>query len=261
MFNFEDNSQFGVTYSTRIVRPSYSFFNPNNIYSSIYATTEGNVNLRSQIINSLELSYLYKSYYASLSLSRASNPKIDLPTQFQSSGITIHRYISNLKATYTYNLNVNIPLKITSWWQGYTNIGVLNNRAILLDGGKGSNWFYNINTNQSFTFQKKNRIELNAFYNSGSQFAYSTTMSIQNISIGYRRTIIADKLNLTFNVNDVFGINKFKLKNDYGYLYDDMQSLKNNRFFRLSILYQFNTGNKFTVRNNSSKGSFGEKRY
>ena len=45
LFNFKDNSQFGVTYSTRIVRPSPTFFNPNNIYSSIYATTEGNGNL------------------------------------------------------------------------------------------------------------------------------------------------------------------------------------------------------------------------
>jgi hypothetical protein len=260
LFNFKEASQLSASYSTRISRPSYAFFNPNHIYSNIYSITQGNANLRAQILNSFELSYLYKGYYASLSLTRASNPKIDLPGQNQNSGITITRYVTNLKATHTYNFNMNIPLRITSWWQGYSNIGILNNRAVLLNNENVSSWFFSFNTNQSLTIHKKNKVEFNFNYSSGSRFAYSITMPNQNFSIGYRRSI-TDKLNLTLNVNDVFGINKFKLENNYGYLYDEMRSLKNSRFFRLSLLYQFNTGNRFAIRSSSSKGSFGEKRF
>lgn len=261
LYNFKDNIQWGLSYSTRIVRPSYSFFNPAIIYSNVFANTEGNLRLEPQILNNWEMSFLYKGYYASVSLSHASDPKIDLPKEQQNSGLTISRYVSNLKFTKNYTLNVNIPLRIKPWWQSYTNISLLNNMARLLDNTSISSWFTNLNLNHSITIDKKSKAEINFYYTSGSRFAYSKSLSIKNLSLGYRRSLIKDRFDLTFNMNDVLGINKFKLQNDYIYLFEELESIKNSRSFRLSLVYQFNTGNKFFLRSNSSKGSFGEKRY
>lgn len=261
LYNFKDNTQLGLTYSTRIVRPSYSFFNPATIYTNVFASTEGNLKLDPQILNNWEISFLYKGYYASVSLSHASDPKIDLPREQQNSGLPISRYVSNLKYTNNYTFNLNIPLRIKPWWQSYTNISLLNNMARLLDNTNISSWFTNLNLNHSITIDKKSKAEINFYYTSGTRFAYSKTLAIKNLSLGYRRSLIKDRFDLTFNMNDVLGINKFKLLNDYIYLFEEVESIKNSRSFRLSLVYQFNTGNKFFLRNNSSKGSFGEKRY
>jgi outer membrane receptor protein involved in Fe transport len=256
-----DHDQLGLTYSNRIARPSYSAFNPNAIYSSILTRTVGDPNLNPQILNNVEFSFRHQNAYLSVSWSHAASPKIDLPTPQQDSGITITDYTTNLKYTNTLYTDVNIPLKFTSFWQSYQDVGVTNYNSLLLDGSHQSNWFFHLTTNQTFNLSSQSKIELNYNYSSGSQFAYSHIYPMQNLSLGYKQFLLQKRASLSLNVNDVLGINKFKMSSNYGYLYNETQSLMNGRYFRLSATYQFKTGNTFSVRRtNSSKSDFGEKR-
>lgn len=260
-YTYNDNNQLGLNYSMRIVRPGYTDFNPNNTYATILTNIYGNPSLTPQIQNNLEFSYLYKSYYLSIGFNHASRPRVDLPQTNQDSGITIIRYITNLRYTTNSRINLSLPFKLTSWWQTYSNIGVTNTITGLLNNEKQSNWFINLNSYQNFSINAANKIELNFFYSSGSRFAYTRTQALANLSLGYKYTIKKGKLEAGFNINDVLGINKFRMVSDYGYQFYEMKSVKNNRFFRVSISYLFTTGNKFSLRSNSSKADFGEKRY
>ncbi|HTR30851.1 MAG TPA: outer membrane beta-barrel family protein [Puia sp.] len=260
-YNLNDHDQLGLTYSSRIARPSYSAFNPNANYSSVLTRTVGDPNLNPQILNNIEVSFRHQNAYLSMSWSHAASPKIDLPTSQQDSGITITDYTTNLKYTNTLYTDINIPVKITQFWQSYQDAGVANNSSLLLDGSHQSNWFFHFSTNQTFSVSDNSKVEVNFNYSSGSQFAYLHIYPQSGLSIGYKQFFLQKRLSVNLNVNDVMGIDKFKMVSDYGYLYDEMHSIKNSRYFRLSATYQFKTGNAFSYRrSNSSKGDFGEKR-
>lgn len=260
-FDLNENNHLGLSYSLRIIRPSYSDFDPNTNYFSPLLSVQGSYNLDPQLLNKLELSYIFKNYFISFTFTRAGNPRIDLPQENQNSGVTIANYVTNLKRNDNFYVTLNIPVTVSKWWQIYSNLSLSNTSSILLDSQVTSNWFYNFSINQTFSLGASNRIESNFYYNSGYAYAYSITKSNCNLSLGYRYFFQKDKFNLTFNINDILGTDKFRTSSNYGYLMSDLSSSKNNRSIRLSLVYKFNTGNIFSMRPTSSKNDFGEKRY
>jgi outer membrane receptor protein involved in Fe transport len=260
-YNMANHDQLGLSYAEHIARPSYSAFNPNTIYSTILTSTQGNPDLKPQILNDAELTFVHHNAYLSVSFSHEASPKIDLPTAQQDSGITITDYTTNLKYTNTLNADVNIPFNVSKIWQFYIDAGILNNSSLLLDGSNQSNWFVHCSTGQTLTISGQSKVEVNFDYSSGMQFAYMQTYTGPNLSIGYKQFLFQKKLALSLNVNDVLGTSQFSVKSNYNYLYDHMQSIKNDRFFRLSATYEFKTGSAFSLqKHNSSKGDFGEQR-
>jgi Outer membrane protein beta-barrel family len=260
-YNFENHDQLGLSYATHIARPSYTAFNPNQLYSTILTSTQGDPDLKPQILNDAELTFVHHNAYLSVSFSHESSPKIDLPATQQDSGITITDYTTNLKYTNTLNTDVNIPFNVAHFWQFSIDAGVLNNNSQLLDGSHQSDWFVHLSTSQTFTISDHSKLEVDFDYSSGMQFAYTQTYTGPNLSVGYIQFLLQKRLTLNFNVNDVLGTSKFSVKSNYSYLYDHLQGIKNDRFFRLSATYEFKTGNVFSLRKaNSSKGDFGEQR-
>jgi len=260
-YNLGKSDQLGLSYASHIGRPSYTFFNPNAIYSTVLSSTTGDPDLRPQVLNDAEFTFVHHNAYLSVSFSHASSPKIDLPTATQDSGITITDYTTNLKYTNTLNADVNVPITVAKFWQFYVDAGVLNNSSLLLDGAHQSNWFVHVSTGQTFTLSAQSKLEANFSYSSGMQYAYTNTYIGPNLTVGYKRFLLRKRLALNLNVNDVLGANKFSAKSNYSYLYDHMQSIKNNRFFRLNATYEFKMGQVFAARrSNSSKGDFGDQR-
>ena len=260
-YGLSNNDQVGLTYAKRIVRPGYNDFNPNGLFNGVLSITSGTLNIKPQFQNNVELSYLRKSYFFSINASHAGNPRIDLPSVIQDSGITINRYVTSLKNTFNLSFNISAPIRITKFWQTYNNISIVNNSAKLLTDQKESKWYGSLNSSHTLNLKIRSKFELNFYYTSGSLFAYTETKHIINLSVGYRYVIRKGKLEASININDILGTNKFRMISDYGYQYYSFESVKNNRFFRIGINYLFKTGDIFSIRSNSSKAEFGEKRY
>jgi hypothetical protein len=260
-YSHTESSQFGLSYSRRIVRPNYVDFNPNKTYYSPLGNTEGNIALQPQFQNSLELSYNTKGYYFALGFNNAQSPRIDLPREAQNDGTNIERYVTNLGRQNTFTFTAGLPVSIAKWWQTYTSLGATHARFNMLGNQRSNRWWYEIYSNHNFILNSRNRLELNFNYSSPSWYAYSKTLGLANLSVGYRCNLVKDKLDLGVNVNDVLGINKYRIIDDYGYQRIETSAFRNNRFYRISLNYRFNTGDLFSIRGTGSKGDFGEKRY
>lgn len=260
-YNKNDNNQFGFSYSRRIVRPNYVDFNPNQNYNSPLSTNRGTLALQPNFSNNLELSYNTKGYYFAVTFSHIKNPRIDLPLQTQDGGVTINNYVTNLQHQNNLLFTAGLPVAIKSWWQTYTSVSLTNANFKVRGGPATSNWWTDVYNNHNFIFNSRHRAEITFSYSSAYWYAYSKTHALANLSVGYRWNVLKDKLDLGININDIAGINKFRITNDYRYQLQVTEAFRNNRYYRISLNYRFNTGNVFQLRSSSSKNDFGEKRY
>ncbi|HEV7231834.1 MAG TPA: outer membrane beta-barrel protein, partial [Bacteroidia bacterium] len=99
------------------------------------------------------------------------------------------------------------PLNPTKWWS-ITNNGnlyygqyVANLSQTPLNSGKVA---FDINSNSTFTINKKLSAEMLAVYNSASIFGYLTVKPTWQLSVGMQCKVLKDKGNLKLSLSDIF---------------------------------------------------------
>lgn len=250
-----ENSTFGMNYSRRIDRPSYSNLNPFRFYSSRYNYSEGNPFLQPFYIDNAEISFTHKSYYTSIYTTYMTNG-IDQVT-FVSNNNPIQRVIPyNFYKQLNVGTSHNYTFNKWNWLES-------NNSATLFYSKTTSDlentlpkiekWTVFLSSNNSFVINKTIKAELNFTYQSPAVAGSYTTNSWYYIDVGVRYTTPNKKLNIALNAMDIFRTNKVTFTQIVNGIKQKSYDYADTQKVRLSLSWNFGKQLKTEKRKQSNE--------
>lgn len=254
------NSRVSFSASRRIVRPSYSDFNPYR-YRSFYdpnVSQAGDVNLRPQYVNRYELGYVYKNFFGSLSYAdrRGVRAMFALPDN----GITGVKLQAVNINTGDWTALVSYNRQFKKWWQLNASGNLYYYQSFLFNSETRRSLAGFFSVNNSLQLAKKLKADASFRYISAAQAQYWRTSGYVSAGAGLSASLLRDNVTATLNLEDILGTQKVEWTYDYVNVRTVTTPVSNARLFRLSFIYRFRTGNLFQARSRQSN-DFGEIRY
>lgn len=166
-----DQSEFQLSYTKRISRPSYNELASFIIYADPTSVETGNPFLLPAISNILKLGYNYLGYSISALLSRDNNPIVGYQTSTDALGNILILSPQNLTYQNNLTLQTNLPWSVTDWWRmNYSFVGGWRKfKETYTDQPAEKTYFaYSTNLNQSFMLPRDFSLEISGWYNSSS---------------------------------------------------------------------------------------------
>ncbi|WCT14369.1 outer membrane beta-barrel family protein [Mucilaginibacter jinjuensis] len=256
-FKSKVKQQLVLSYNRRIIRPGYTDFNPNQNPTNRFTDITGQPDLKPQFLNNFELSYNISKLSITAYDSYKKNLKEVVP-QSSDQGLVQKNQITSYSFENDAGININFPLTFFKWWSCSNTLTASNTETKLLDNTSINYFNYNVSSFQSFSIDKRNKFDLRIFYRPKSQINYGDMYEVTSLTAGYRTSILNDKLIITANINDILGRNKLSYYQDFGPTYLSQIALRNDRYFRIGLRYNFLTGNKFSIRNKRTKNDTSE---
>lgn len=206
-FNGKPQSQWSISYSRRIDRPTYQSLNPFEFRLDEYSFSKGNTGLRPQYTNSVAITHIYKFKLTSkLSYSHTK----DIFTQFFDTSDRSKIFITqrNLANQNTVGLDFTYPLQV-KWYSGFINLNSYYSHY-KADLGPGrivdlDIYAMSMVMQHSFNLGKGYRAELTANYSSPS-ISQGTlkTKSIWGLDVGMQKSVLKNKGTIRMAVSDIF---------------------------------------------------------
>ncbi|WP_282015114.1 outer membrane beta-barrel protein [Marinifilum flexuosum] len=234
-----EKSQLSLSYSKKLVRPSFQDLNPSISYIDSLSYFQGNPNLKNARIHNLNMKFSYMKY-ASISLfykktknaivwyidSSEENDQIAIGTQ------------KNIDLQTTWGMDVVIPYQAKKYTiylaSGFEKI---NNKGFYADLDK-TKWYVKSGIDLSLPY--KLNVNLTGLYFSDGVNGIWSYEEAFKIDAGLSRAFLNDKLNVSLAFEDIFKSNEMesnaRFNNrfiTYKYYYDDS-------FVRLRVSYKLN---------------------
>lgn len=151
------------------------------------------------------------------------------------------------------------PVKIAKWWS------TQNTLQLMYQNLKAPEYHIEkpivlVQTNQTFTIDKKTNFTLSGFYISNFLFANGLVDPFGSINAGVTRKFFDDKLALKFNVNDVFYTQKINANMQYNDFNLKIKTRQQSRYFTVGLTYNFKAGKSFKLKKIENTNSDEEKR-
>lgn len=232
----------GITYSSRISRPTFQDMDPFINYIDSLSSFRGNPYLLPSYMHSVEASLIYlKEASLTFSYSR-TNGAMNLVVEKLNDGTDAFiATTKNLDFSETYSAGVTIPYEL-SWWTTYNYFGYMVNTFSYKSAGevvenkKPMLYMY---LYDEFRVKKLFSMEVTFEYTSAGVDGIFTFEPFYNLSANIKKTFFKDKLTCRFIANDILStaFNKGSSKvNGYNVNYI---SKENTHFFLLSLNYRF----------------------
>ena len=241
-YDFTKDLKTGITYSSRITRPSFQDMDPFVNYIDSLSSFRGNPNLRPSYTNEFEASLIYMEE-ASLTFNYsrtdgAMNLVVDKLNDGTDAFIATNK---NLDYSETYSAGITIPYEL-SWWTTYNYFGYLVNTFSYKSEGSVIN-----NTKPMFYMYLYNEFRVKKLFSMEVTFEYTgagvdgifTFEPFYNLSANIKKTFFHDKLTCRFIANDILSTayNRGN-SNVQGYNVNYI-SKENTHYFVLSLNYKF----------------------
>jgi len=241
-----EGEEIGLSYGRRIDRPDYEDLNPFREYIDEFTFEEGNKNLRPQITNNLELSWVTMDDMAEFTAfyNHRSDLIMETVTQDNNNNFIITRP-ENLGTNTFYGVSGEVELEPTDFWittfyafyYRRNTTGMINDQPFELGRNTLSGAFIN-----SFYFDKGWSI-VSAFWHV-SKKASETFVRDANprFSFFVQKKFWDNQANLKLVVNDVFNLDQYTGTSRYQNV-DVFQDIKEQtQYMRLSFTYKFKGG-------------------
>ena len=240
-FNKNPISQWSISYSRRIDRPSYQNLNPFEFNLDKYTFQRGNTELRPQYTNSIGITHTYKfRLNTTVNYSHVSDVFSIVPDNEGTRGFIMTKNVATQDIV---SLNISLPLQY-KWYSIFTN---LNSYYAHYKGdiGKGNKvdldvFSFNLYAQQTFKLGKTTTAEISSFYNAPSVWQGTIkSKEMWGIDAGLQQTILKGKATVKASVSDIFKTMQWGgTSNVTG------QALRVNggwesRQFRLNLTYRF----------------------
>ncbi len=239
------NNSFGLTYSKRIDRPTYTDLNPFESKVDELTYQKGNAFLRPQYTNNVQLSHTYKY---TLNTSLGYGYTRDYFTSITDTTEQNRNYIStrNLASRKTITLSISYPFQIAKWWSVYANVSAYRstNRADLGAGRQISLTanVLSVYAQQTFTLPNGFSAEVSGFYTSPSVWGGTfLNRRFWGVDAGLQRKVLGGNGTVKLTVSDVFNVMQWRGISQFGGLYMDARGGWESRQVRLNFSY--NLGN------------------
>lgn len=255
MYEASDKHSYSINYSRRIDRPTMWFLNPMLIKQNDYSYQTGNPNIAPAYSNNIEIEHAYKDLFVtSLFASFTDDVSGQISEYDPETQIAILKPYNFAKTT-SIGLSENINLKILKWWK----INASADIYYIKSTGKIPSMNYSLD-GLNGDFSISNNLELNKAKTLFANYTYSYSTKGTDSDLdeyndylihnaGIRAMIFNKKLQLSFNVNNIFENHRPK----YISRNNDVLSTWTNeplRTFRFSIAYNF--GKQFQIERSKS---------
>lgn len=236
------NNVLSLSFSRRIDRPNYQSLNPFVYYVNEYTYRVGNPYLKPQYTRMAELDYTFKRRYAlSLSYSHTKDIISEVVTQDDLTH-NIYQSQGNINKLNNLTLGLNVPVKITPWWQTYNSAQLFYNQykglynGYPLDKGYAS---FMVNTYQSFLLPENWKAELSGMYRSTMIMGPFEVSPMVMVSAGISKSLWHGKADIKVNVQDIFQSMNFKVNTEFGNLHIRSNAYIYNRSVNLTFSWHF----------------------
>lgn len=237
-----ETSGFMAYYGMRIRRPSYQLVNPFVCYISDYSYKVGNPDLMSEIVNSIELTYVLKNkYYMSLRSEFRTNRISDYS---YTDGKYIITSTTNLNSYSKYYFNAYIPLSFSIWSSNIMlNIGFLNTGTESVNGYK--TFDMNISWDNYLNFSDAFGLQARVYYTPPYKDVYiSSNKHKLKVDINLDYSFLKDKWLFTFGIDDIFNTMRQNIiEGNYPSLTERVMTdgISPGRTFHIGLKFNFST--------------------
>ena len=247
--------QLGFSYNRRLSRPAYQDMNPFVWQVDPYTSERGNPYLRPAYTHSAELTYTYK-YAASVSIGYSRTTDL-VNTIARQVGDQAYTQPQNIQQQDNISLNINMPLPINSWWEGYLWLGIWHNQfksqldEDQLDAGAFGGGCY---LSQQFKLGKGYELEASFWAQFPTQDGIFTNRGIASASAGVKKMLWKNKASVKLAVNDLFGTQRWTQSADFGSVRGTLRNTWESQNIALSFSWKFGNQNLKT-RNRNNGGA------
>ncbi|WP_257669332.1 TonB-dependent receptor [Parapedobacter tibetensis] len=241
-YSISDNHQTGISYSKRINRPNYGNLNPFEYFLDQYTSEQGNPYLKPEYTHAFDFTYtLMQRYHLSAGYSRTN----DVIAESMNQNLETKRtWVSrdNLAKQEIWHSNLNIPVKITKFWNTSTNInafymsfeGPLNGQYL-----KQGKFAWQLRSNQTFTILPTFTAETSSNYRSSLIYSIYHIGAQWSIDAGLSKSFYNKKANLKLSVSDIFDTRIQDVRTNYASMNTIINQKNETRVVRLTLTYNF----------------------
>ncbi|MBS1532167.1 MAG: TonB-dependent receptor family protein [Bacteroidetes bacterium] len=248
-------------YTRTIQRPDYQDLNPFVGYVDQFYYSTGNPFLRPDYVNTYQVSDLINDKYKVSLMTRVTNNFF--ATIFEQDNVTkvYTATKANLGTHYQYQLEFNLPIVITRWWNIDADIQVFHEKyTYTLDTvpAKTTNGF-NIYLNQSIKLSKKLSLQLYDEYESATYYIISDYRPLFFMNAALSYAILNNKGSLALGWSDIFNTYYNKYHTYYANLNIAERDQLSTRMVLATFKYHFGSSNpRVRNRNTQEQSRLGE---
>ncbi len=239
-FQPADDHQLGLSLNRRLDRPAFQDLNPFIWQIDPYTSEQGNPYLRPSFSWNGEISYSYKDA-AGLSIGY-TRTTAGVSTIARQVGEQVFTQPDNLSRQDQISFNLNSPLPIKDWWEGYLWIGVWHNRfrAQLSDGLLDARaWGGGCYLSQEFTLPQSFRVEVSGWAQFPTRDGMFTNEGIWNANLAFKKNLLSDRLTLRLAWWDVFDSQRWVQKVDFGPVRGSMRNDWESQQLNIGLSWRF----------------------
>jgi len=224
-----DQSEFQLSYTKRISRPSYNELASFISYADPASVETGNPLLQPTIASILKLGYNYLGYSISALLSRDNNSIAR--NQTSTDALANILILSPQNLTYQNNLTIqtNLPWSVTEWWtMNYSFVGGWRKfKETFTDQPAEKTYFgYSTNFNQSFKLPSAFSLEISGWYNSSSYEGTKKVDGFGAVNMGIKKGFKNNGGTIQLAITDL--LKSVSITSYYGHLTREALDLKSH---------------------------------
>lgn len=207
--SFNDKHRLSLANSSRINRPDEYMMNPFPEFEDDYFYAEGNPFLLPEIVRNYELSYQYagkRNMYSSNLFYRTTTDKIEQRLWIEDDE-KIHTSFHNDCSDQSLGLELMTNMDLTKWWSlnasgslyHYTIEG-----KVFEDPFSNSQFSWNAQIINSFSFWKNTSLQIVAFYNSQTARSQGSLSDYYFVDASLKKDFLDNKLSISVQCKDIF---------------------------------------------------------
>lgn len=254
-YQLSKNHDLSIGYSRRIIRPNYRNMNPFVEVRDQFLYEQGNTELKPELIDNIEISWLFKKRYSFNAFYSHRNNPISLSFLVEDSRVLIMP--RNLSVNNSFGLRIGLNnLKPFDWWTSHINGSLTYKQFDWMIPGK----IYKnkavtpmIHINNQFALPYGWSGEAIGFYSGEMLEGQMSIEPLWTISLGFRKSLFKDKFSLYIYAQDLFHSNRPRVSVDSNYLYYTSKEKNDSRMIGISLSYRFNRGREIKKTQNENR--------
>ncbi len=259
-YNITKNQQISANYSLRINRPHIRQLLPVGDFSDVQNIRFGNIDLKPEIIHSVEANYsisFLKQYFSAGVYYKHILNSISYRKTFLTEQVSLNSFVN---ADASRNLGVEMMMRnqffkiweiTTSYNAAYINISQTENSTKIQNNG----WQHTLKVLSNVTFWKGTALQVGYNYNTPFITLQGEFGGYMVLDAGFKKDFLNKQLSVSFNANDILNTRQFR-----GYAsgadFEQQQVRKReSRTYTLSLSYRFGTQERKTKKDRGAMDS------
>jgi hypothetical protein len=246
-YTIKEGHDLHFSFNKRINYIGYYLLLPLKYYTSRYNITQGNPDLKPNILYNVSLNYgLLGKYYFSANYSWSGNALSDYnysdSTMMEDYPVIVSTWKDGIKRQ-SFNMNGYIPITFTSWWSNVNQGNIYWNGYQTEDMGNVSNFKYGFFTQHDFNLPFGVKSQVLYKYNSGGKSsAYVETGSYHHLGVSLQKSFLKDEsLRFKLEANNLL-YNRSDRTVRTGQTFTHSYDYKYHPTFQLTFSYTINKG-------------------